>query len=135
MILITGWFILLTSLLGFWRVKRWEQGILTPQQPQAPITPEQASNSREFASRIESAFGFSLLSGADVRNGLGLGSRDRESEYVVHETAAAGRRESESDEQDALISAESDEGRTIRMREFVAQEQRLQDSLRAASFL
>lgn len=27
-----GWFVLLTSILGFWRIKRWERGILASQQ-------------------------------------------------------------------------------------------------------
>ena len=36
----SGWFILLTSLLGFWRVKRWERGILSSQdEAPAPSTP------------------------------------------------------------------------------------------------
>ena len=35
----SGWFILLTSLLGFWRVKRWERSILESQNP-APSQPQ-----------------------------------------------------------------------------------------------
>ncbi|GJE84068.1 metal homeostatis BSD2 family protein [Phanerochaete sordida] len=40
-----GWFILLTSLLSFWRVKRWERGILASQPPSTLPAPGSSSAS------------------------------------------------------------------------------------------
>ncbi|KAI6152156.1 hypothetical protein BKA82DRAFT_4107874 [Pisolithus tinctorius] len=34
-----GWFLLLTSTLGFWRVKRWEKSILAPSNPSPDLPP------------------------------------------------------------------------------------------------
>jgi len=124
-----GWFTLLTSLLGFFRVKRWERGILTPQQPFAPRTSAEAARDRALISNLESAFGFSLPTRQDIRTGLGLGRRDAEGELIVHESAAAGRTEDPVEEEDA--------GAALARRREAAREldRRLQDSLQAAGLL
>lgn len=70
-----GWFILLTSLLGFWRVKRWEQGILSSQHgaPQAQEPAQRAAVLRH----IERVFGLQgLADGSLLRSGLGLHGPD-----------------------------------------------------------
>lgn len=62
-----GWFVLLTSLLGFWRVKRWERGILasTPSSIPIPATsPSTPSGRSAFSSRIDM-----------LRAGLGFSAR------------------------------------------------------------
>jgi len=52
-----GWFILLTSLLDFWRVKRWERDILASQrEPNTPAHSSEACNLALFP-RIEQVFG------------------------------------------------------------------------------
>lgn len=74
---------LLTSVLGFWRVKRWERGILSSQgESPAPATPEEQARSAAIVSSIERAFGLHGLSdGSLLRSGLGFpGAAHREAE-------------------------------------------------------
>ncbi|KAH9846987.1 hypothetical protein C2E23DRAFT_788405 [Lenzites betulinus] len=70
-----GWFILLTSVLGFWRVKRWERGILASQQEEVPAaaTPEAQARSAAIVHSIERAFGLhGLADGSLLRAGFGF---------------------------------------------------------------
>ena len=67
-----------------------------------------------------------MLSREDLRRGLGLGSRDPENEYVVHETDAAGRRHG--GEQEQMLAAE--EGRLERNHNISESDQRLIDNER-----
>ena len=55
-----GWFITLTSALGYYRVKRWERGIKnsTPAQPQARMSPEADAAVRRTLSTV---FGFGAI--------------------------------------------------------------------------
>jgi hypothetical protein len=55
-----GWFITLTSALGYYRVKRWERGIKnsTPAQPQARMSPEADAAVRRT---LSSVFGFGAI--------------------------------------------------------------------------
>jgi hypothetical protein len=70
-----GWFILLTSLLGFWRVKRWERGVLVAQRD--PSTPTQRGPG--FVSRLESSFSLRGISRIDfLRQGFGFSSRNHQ---------------------------------------------------------
>jgi Protein of unknown function (DUF2370) len=125
-----GWFILLTSLLSFWRVKRWERGILSPQQPMVPRTAEESARDREVIANLEDVFGFRVLSRSDLRPGLGFGSRDSEREYIVHETDAAGRMDDSEREPMLPIEGESDEAREIR-----ANDRSLVEALRNSALL
>jgi Protein of unknown function (DUF2370) len=50
-----GWFVLLTSLLGFWRVKRWERGIR--QANETPIPAATQGDNAVFMSRVLTVFG------------------------------------------------------------------------------
>lgn len=52
-----GWFLLLSSLISFWRVKRWENALRTPP---APVTAEDVERDREMRRNIEHAFGIAL---------------------------------------------------------------------------
>lgn len=63
-----GWFILLTSLLGFWRVKRWERGILASQrEPNTSAHTSEAHNLTLFP-RLEQVFGLRGVPGASSTN-------------------------------------------------------------------
>lgn len=55
-----GWFLLLSSLIGFWRVKHWEASIRAT-QARGPPTAEEIE--RDIATRrtFENAFRFSVL--------------------------------------------------------------------------
>ena len=50
-----GWFILLTSLLSFWRVKRWERGILASQPPSTLPAPGSGDEAMDIVSGVVAA--------------------------------------------------------------------------------
>ncbi|KAJ6448940.1 hypothetical protein C8R45DRAFT_1045723 [Mycena sanguinolenta] len=52
-----GWFLLLSSFIGFWRIKRWESSI---RASSAPITPEDIERDAAVRRNIENVFGFSF---------------------------------------------------------------------------
>ncbi|KAI0068770.1 hypothetical protein BV25DRAFT_1791869 [Artomyces pyxidatus] len=68
-----GWFILLTSILGFWRVKRWERNILASHQsaPSAPAPERRARGGfgmlgipmRDMSGMLRAGLGFSRRRG------------------------------------------------------------------------
>ena len=70
-----GWFVLLTSVLGFYRVKRWERSILASQQRESspPGTAAPTTASAEDAFTIRGMSRIELL-----RSGFGLSPRQRE---------------------------------------------------------
>ncbi|KAF9532522.1 hypothetical protein CPB83DRAFT_846923 [Crepidotus variabilis] len=53
-----GWFLLLSSVLGFWKVKRWEKSV-RPTQPD-PVAPEDIERDRHVRRRLEDVFGFAV---------------------------------------------------------------------------
>ncbi|KAL0565679.1 hypothetical protein V5O48_016339 [Marasmius crinis-equi] len=57
-----GWFLFLTSCVGYWRVKRWEASIRASAAPQPPqvLTPEQIHQDREMRRNLEAVFGISF---------------------------------------------------------------------------
>jgi len=111
-----GWFTLLTSLLGFYRVKRWERGILSPQQPATPRTAAEVARENALLSHLQIAFGIG-------------GQRDSEGEIVVHESAAAGRADVPVEEEDAGAAI-------ARRRETALQsDRRIREGLQAAGLL
>ncbi|KAG8856795.1 hypothetical protein FRB96_006299 [Tulasnella sp. 330] len=82
-----GWFVLITAVLGFWRVKRWERGVRQAAHeaanPRPPPTQEELERERAVLTSIEQAFGVvglipqrvheQVSRGADhVRSGLGI---------------------------------------------------------------
>ncbi|TBU32618.1 hypothetical protein BD311DRAFT_714456 [Dichomitus squalens] len=60
-----GWFLLLSSCVGFYRVKRWEASIRAASMPQEPITEEQRARDEQVRRNIEIAFGFAHLGDED----------------------------------------------------------------------
>ncbi|OSD06431.1 hypothetical protein PYCCODRAFT_1431436 [Trametes coccinea BRFM310] len=52
-----GWFLLLSSCVGFYRVKRWECAIRIASLPAEPRTPEQRRQDEQARRNIEAAFG------------------------------------------------------------------------------
>jgi hypothetical protein len=65
-----GWFILLSSVMGYWRVKRLEQGIRSSTAPAPPreMTSEEIAYDQQVLRNLDEAFGL----------GLGLPPRDEE---------------------------------------------------------
>jgi hypothetical protein len=52
-----GWFLLLSSVIGYWRVKRWERSI---RSASTPITPEDIERDIAVRRNLESVFGVSF---------------------------------------------------------------------------
>ncbi|RDB22805.1 Metal homeostatis protein BSD2 [Hypsizygus marmoreus] len=142
-----GWFILLTSLLGFWRVKHWERGILASQQ--GSTTP-QIENPAPFTliSRMEHTFGLRGTSRGDLfRQGFGLGpSRTRtsveeeEATRLAEEGAADGQGVHDDSEHalesDLTIPIDpNDPNRSRMIAEALERDRRLQVELRNAGLL
>ena len=130
---IAGWFILLTSLLGFWRVKRWERGILSAQgETAAPATPEEHARSAAIIHSIERAFGLQgLADGSLLRAGLGFPSAEhREQRQSVDEDEDAPARNSY-----VLPLDPADPERNERIARAYADEARLHHDLRNAGLL
>ncbi|KAK0468216.1 uncharacterized protein EV420DRAFT_1626138 [Desarmillaria tabescens] len=130
-----GWFILLTSLLGFWRVKRWERGILATQQHNSPSTSSDQDSQRGM-SQFERAFGLHrLTNGGDIlRQGFGFGrGHEQATESGRQSQAEEGRAE---EELAALLDIPTDDpNRAQRICEALDSERRLQNDLRAAGLL
>lgn len=76
-------------MLGFWRVKRWERGILSSQEDTAaPATPEEHARSAAIIHSIERVFGLQgLADGSLLRQGLGFSSGHNEMEAAEEEDA------------------------------------------------
>ncbi|KAF9266636.1 hypothetical protein L218DRAFT_896834 [Marasmius fiardii PR-910] len=57
-----GWFLLLTSCIGFWRVKRWESSIRNSSTPQVPrvATPEEIQRDIDLRANLEAVFGITF---------------------------------------------------------------------------
>lgn len=128
--LCTGWFILLTSLLGFYRVKRWEKGILASQQASQPReTPAQpAPSGRMFSTNLEQAFALNGMSRIELlRQGFGLSRnpprQEATPEYAVRAEAGGVR---------PLDPNNPADRQAIEVSE---QDLRLRENLRAAGFL
>ncbi|KAF9000591.1 hypothetical protein BDQ17DRAFT_1359188 [Cyathus striatus] len=60
-----GWFLLLSSIIGYWRVKRWESSVRTPPPP---TTPEDIERDIAIRRNIENVFGISFAEDDDERN-------------------------------------------------------------------
>jgi len=53
-----GWFLLLSSLVGFWRIKHWESSIRASSAAAGPISPEAMERNLAIRRNIERVFGF-----------------------------------------------------------------------------
>ncbi|KAJ7498787.1 hypothetical protein FB451DRAFT_1334411 [Mycena latifolia] len=123
-----GWFILLTSVLGFWRVKRWERGVLASQRENPGAPPPVQSNS-PFMTQFERGFGLRGMSRSDLfRQGFGFGPRHDEHDERAEDPADA-------TETDFMIPADADPERVRQLQEAIQNERRLHEELRAAGLL
>ncbi|KIY49330.1 hypothetical protein FISHEDRAFT_72665 [Fistulina hepatica ATCC 64428] len=128
-----GWFILLTSVLGFWRVKRYERGIISSQA--SPDTSAPPSTTRDNA--ILNQLGQAFVSRGLSRPGFtSFFSRQNGEDEVVWDM----RRVEEGNVQDMaeaeqLIAQEQDPERAMRLAEVIANERRLQEQLRQAGLI
>jgi len=123
-----GWFILLTSLLGFWRVKRWERNIVASQQP----APSEAT--RSARSNIERMLSLRGLPSADFfRQGFGFSTHQDD---VEAQTEAEANTREDVGENDLMLNIRPDvPNRAQAVAEYQVTERRLQNDLRAAGFL
>jgi len=122
-----GWFILLTSVLGFWRVKRWERGVLASQR-ENPGAPPAAETNSPFMSHFERSFGLRGMSRSSLlRHGFGFGAREEEAERPEGSADAT--------ETDFMIPADADPERARQLQEVIQNERRLHAELRAAGLL
>jgi len=120
-----GWFILLTSVLSYWRVKRWERSILASSDTGSPTSTESP-----LSRRWRAAFGGSGI----LRHGFSL-SRDEDpnsptSTPISPETAVRISQRGNSTEL-GRPSADPE----IRLAQAWAEEARLQNDLRAAGLM
>ncbi|KAF7332038.1 hypothetical protein MKEN_00084200 [Mycena kentingensis (nom. inval.)] len=117
-----GWFILLTSVLGFWRVKRWERGVLVShrENPGAAAPPVSAG-----LFHFERGFGLRGISQSDfIRQGFGFGRTSEERQ-----------RERAEEEAEYIIPADASPERVQQLQEAIRNERRLHAELRAAGLL
>ncbi|KAK2460897.1 hypothetical protein APHAL10511_007367 [Amanita phalloides] len=69
-----GWFLLLSSIIGYWRVKRWEASIRSSQNQALPSTrpsavpPAEVERERIMRQQIENVFGITIPHPFDDRN-------------------------------------------------------------------
>lgn len=134
-----GWFILLTSILGFWRVKRWERGILASQRG-APGSIIDAQRDAAVVSQLHPAFSLGGaawpglfrqgLRGSTHRNNEPARTPSRAEEGLVsHDNA----RETDSMlPHSSSAGPESNEGI---MAELITRDRRLRADLHAAGFM
>jgi hypothetical protein len=132
-------------MLGFWRVKRWERGILASQTDNSAATPAAPSEGGfSVLSRFENTFGLRGSSRSDLfRQGFGFGRRERTSEDEAEARLAVRVEEGnvhdpEMDalETDAMLRVDpNDPNRSRLIAEVFANERRLQTDLRNAGLL
>lgn len=128
----TGWFILLTSLLGFWRVKRWEREILASRESPSGVTPQATRSHPSFVSQTESNFGLRGLSRIELlRQGFGFSTSN--SGEGVASNAATQPEESERDPMLVIDTADPEQARAIASA--MEADARLRRHLREAGFL
>ncbi|TFK72949.1 hypothetical protein BDN72DRAFT_835609, partial [Pluteus cervinus] len=55
-----GWFLVLSSIVGFWRVKRWESSLRIPPPPPRPISPQEVERDRAVRRNLQRVFGITF---------------------------------------------------------------------------
>ncbi|KAH9482378.1 Metal homeostatis protein BSD2 [Psilocybe cubensis] len=131
-----GWFVLLTSLLGFWRVKRWERGILASRRENQPPAPRNGP-AIGIVSHLESSFGLRGVSRSDFfRQGFGLGPRRPDADETIRAAEEGDAPHSaEAQETDPMLTLDPADPNSRAVIEAYANEQRLQRDLREAGLL
>jgi len=123
-----GWFILLTSVLGFWRVKRWESGVLASQRDNPGGAPPPPPSSGPFMSQFESRFGLRGMTRTELfRQGFGFSPR--------HDEHEEGETSVDPEETEFMIPADADPEQARQMEEAIRNERRLHAELRAAGLI
>lgn len=123
-----GWFILLTSLLGFWRVKRWERNILASQNNSNTANQTSGTAFSQFERT------FSIPRADFFRQGFGFGARHSIDSDDVE--ARAGTTEIDPRDVERMLNlSPNDPNRERLVAEAIVNERRLQDDLRAAGLL
>ncbi|KAF8914034.1 hypothetical protein CPB84DRAFT_1811466 [Gymnopilus junonius] len=132
-----GWFVLLTSLLAFWRVKRWERGVLASRRDsRASGTATVPNPGMGIISQLESSFGLRGISRADLfRQGFGFGPSGRQDEDEATRRAEEGDTADSSQETDPILSLDPNDPRSRSIIQALANERRLQRDLREAGLL
>ncbi|PCH42490.1 hypothetical protein WOLCODRAFT_120648 [Wolfiporia cocos MD-104 SS10] len=68
LLIVLGWLLLLSSIFGFYRVKRWEKSIRDSAHPPPPMSAEQLQHDAEVRRNIERVFGIFDYPGVDDEN-------------------------------------------------------------------
>ena len=141
-IYISGWFILLTSLLGFWRVKRWERGILSSQRDSSSDRHVNGPANGTLMHSLERALGINgLADGTLIRAGFGFDrSRDADLEReIAIELGAAvepeARRGAAQERNEYQIPLTDDPEQNARVAQAMAEQARLHHNLRQAGLI
>ena len=135
-----GWFILLTSILGFWRVKRWERGILASQRS-APSTAIDAQRDAAVVSQLHPAFTLRGVAWPGLfRQGFGLRGATENNEPTRTPSRAEEGLVSHDDarETDSMLphsTAGGPQSNDRIMAELVTRDRRLRADLHAAGFM
>ncbi|KAH8106163.1 hypothetical protein BXZ70DRAFT_1004444 [Cristinia sonorae] len=132
-----GWFLLLTSLLGYWRVKRWESSILSSSTPAPAADPSTAGTPSFFR-----AFN---INNTLLRQGLVFPGSAASASATSPRTIFDSEEDAAQNEPELLpngelrgayvIPVDGDPDRTHRLARAFADEARLQRDLRAAGLL
>jgi hypothetical protein len=124
-----GWFVLLTSVLGFWRVKRWERGILASRREN---TQEESGRSANIISHITSTLIGSRGRADTIQQGFDFSQREERQSEEENDQAV----NTEGAEREPMLPIDrvSNSERERRM-VVLAHERRLQHDLREAGLL
>jgi len=125
----------LTSILGFWRVKRWEREISSSRRASSSTATHRSPINQNLASHSESSFGLRGISRVELlRQGLGFGGQRASGEDPS--TREVSRVEEVETERDPmLIVASTDPERSRAIAAALENEARLRRDLRDAGFL
>lgn len=141
LLMTVGWFILLTSLLGFWRVKRWERGILAAQREDPSAGRPSGPANGALIHSLERVFGLQgLADGSLIRTGLGLSrnvDRDGDAEALLREMAGPAEPERPpSPRGEYILPLDPDDPeRNARVAQALAVQARLDQDLRSAGLI
>jgi hypothetical protein len=130
-----GWFVLLTSLLGFWRIKRWERGILASRSNASAAAPASGPlTSAGIVSQLEHSLGLRTFARQDLYDGFGLGGRRRDESNEASTTRQNALHSGESEAQ-PMLTIEQAALNNPALARAVANERRLHRDLREAGLL